>query len=96
MSDWDPFTIGNFLDGDVYGGEVTPYSVFPSWNHWPIGQVSSAGRNAYATDRTAHSSFTHVELPDYNSGTIFQEKLLLEGMTRAYTDKKISDLVNTI
>lgn len=93
MSDWDPFTVGNFLGGDVYGGEVTPYSVFPSWNHWPIGQVSSAGRNAYATDRTAHSSFTHVELPDYDSGPNFQEKLLLEGMTRAYTDGKISDLV---
>jgi len=92
-SDWDPFTIGNFLGGDVYGGEVTPYSVFPSWNHWPIGQVISAGRNAYATDRTAHSSFTHVELPDYDSGPTFQEKLLLEGMTRAYTDEKISDLV---
>jgi hypothetical protein len=93
MSEWDPFTIGNFLDGDVYGGEVTPYSVFPSWNHWPIGQVSSAGRNAYATDRTAHSSFTHVEIPDYDSGPDFQEKLLLEGMTRAYTDGKMSDLV---
>lgn len=92
-SDWDPFTIGNFLGGDVYGGEVTPYSVFPSWNHWPIGQVTSAGRNAYATDRTAHSSFTHVELPDYDSGPVFQEKLLLEGMTPAYTDEKISDLV---
>jgi len=93
MSEWDPFTIGNFLNGDVYGGEVTPYSVFPSWNHWPIGQVISAGRNAYATDRTAHSSFTHVELPDYDSGPNFQEKLMLEGMTRAYTDGKISDLV---
>jgi hypothetical protein len=92
-SDWDPFTVGDFLDGNVYGGEVTPYSVFPSWNHWPIGQVISAGRNAYAADRTAHSSFTHVELPDYDSGPNFQEKLLLEGMTRAYTDGKLSDLV---
>ncbi len=55
--------------------------------------VYAAGRNAYATDRTAHSSFTHVELPDYDSGPTFQEKILLEGMTRAYTDEKISDLV---
>ncbi|MBW1706962.1 MAG: LamG domain-containing protein [Deltaproteobacteria bacterium] len=92
-SDWDPFTIGNFLRGDVYSGELTPYSVFPSWNHWPIGQVISAGRNATAPDRTAHSSFTHVSVPDYASTEEYQEKILIEGMTRAYTDKRVDQLI---
>ena len=40
MSDWDPYTIGDFIDGDVYSSTVTPFSIFPSWNHWPIGQSS--------------------------------------------------------
>jgi hypothetical protein len=92
-SDWDPFTIGGFLEGDVYSSTVTPYSIFPSWNHWPIGQVISAERNSYAPDRMAHSSFTNFELPDYDSGPDFQKKILLEGMTRTYTDGKIMDLV---
>jgi len=83
-AEYDPFTIGDFKGGDVYSGEVTPYSVFPSWNHWPVAQMPSDGRYARYPDRTAHSSLTHVRLPTYREDSgdrPFQEKLLMEGMT---------------
>lgn len=60
---YDPFTIADIDGGDVYSGEVTDYSVFPSWNHWPVAQVPSDGRYAKHPDRTAHSSLTHVRAP---------------------------------
>ncbi len=82
---YSPFTIGDFRGGNVYGGEVTKYSVFPSWNHWPVAQMPSDGRYASFPDRAAHSSLTHVRLPVYRedrSGSApWQERLLMEGMT---------------
>ena len=83
-ADYSPLTIGDFTGGDVYSGEVTDYSVFPSWNHWPVAQMPSDGRYASFPDRTAHSSLTHVRLPDYRArfgDRPFQEKILMEGMT---------------
>ncbi len=84
-AEYDPFTIGDFMKGDVYGGELTPYSVFPSWNHWPVSQIPSDGRYASFPDRAAHSSLTHVFMPDFRAEKTgerpFQEKLLMEGMT---------------
>ncbi len=59
-SEYDPITIGNFVGSNVYGGELTPYAVFPTWNHWPVAQMPSDGRYAIFPDRTAHSSLTHV------------------------------------
>ncbi len=82
--DYDPVTIGEAFEGsNVYGGELTPYSVFPTWNHWPIAQMPSDGRYASYADRTGHSSLTHVYLPVYDEGEgdkPFYEKLLMEGM----------------
>jgi len=49
-----------------YGGgliEVRPYSKFPTWNHWPVGQAPSDGRYAFFTDRVASSAVTSPE-PD--------------------------------
>lgn len=83
-SDYDPFTIGDFRGGNVYSGEVTDYSVFPNWNHWPAAQMPSDGRYASFPDRMSHSSLTHVRLPDYRAAhgdRPFQEKILLEGMS---------------
>jgi len=81
---YDPFTIGDFLGGNVYGGGAVPYSVFPSWNHWPVAQIPSDGRYALFPDRAAHCSLTHVFMPDYSEDygdRPFQEKLLMEGMS---------------
>jgi hypothetical protein len=82
--EYKPLTMGDFLESDVYGGELTPYAVFPTWNHWPVAQMPSDGRYALFSDRTAHSSLTHVPPVTYReekSGpTPFQEKILLEAM----------------
>lgn len=82
--EYDPVTIGeDFEYSNVYGGELTPYSVFPTWNHWPVAQMPSDGRYASYPDRTGHSSLTHVYLPIYDESfgdKPFYEKLLLEGM----------------
>ena len=59
-SEFKPFLIlregGGFM---VFNGEVRPeYSHFPWWNHWPVAQIASDGRSAYAPDRAAHSSLS--------------------------------------
>lgn len=82
-ADFDPVTIGEFQRSDVYSGELTPYSVFPTWNHWPEAQMPSDGRYASFPDRTAHSSLTHLRLPtnDEDFGDRpFQQKILMEAM----------------
>jgi len=83
-AEYDPFTIANFEGGNVYGGEVTDYAVFPSWNHWPVGQMPSDGRYASFPDRTSHCSLTHVFWPAYKEAEgdrPFYQKLMLEGMS---------------
>jgi hypothetical protein len=79
-----PFTIQRFSGGDVYSGERTWYSVFPSWNHWPTAQADSSGRNASFPDRAAHSSLTHLFWPlsgQQRGDAPYLEKTLMEGMT---------------
>ncbi|MBT3243946.1 MAG: LamG domain-containing protein [Bacteroidetes bacterium] len=59
-SEYKPFLI--FREGgsySVFNGEVRPeYSHFPWWNHWPVAQIASDGRSAFAPDRAAHSSLS--------------------------------------
>ncbi|MFM9910182.1 MAG: LamG domain-containing protein [Chitinophagaceae bacterium] len=43
-----PFSFGNMKE----------YTSFPNWNHWPVQQVMSDGRNAVAPDKPSHSSLT--------------------------------------
>ena len=81
---YSPFAIQNFDGGDTYSGERTWYSAFPTWNHWPISQINSSGRNASFPDRASHSSISHLFWPLHSErhGDIpFQEKMLMEGMT---------------
>jgi hypothetical protein len=81
---YSPFSIQNFNKGDIYSGERTWYSVFPSWNHWPTSQIDSSGRNASFPDRAAHSSISHYFWPfglQQSGSAPFQEKVLLEGMS---------------
>ncbi len=90
---FSPFAIQNFNDGNIYKGERTWYSVFPSWNHWPISQINSSGRNASFPDRASHSSISHLYWPLYldQRGTIaYQDNLLMEGMT----DQSAASLTN--
>lgn len=84
---YDPFTIADIRGGNVYdGGELTDYSIFPSWNHWPVAQIPSDGRYAKFPDRAAHSSLTHLFFPqeirpDGNSDAPFERMSMLEGMS---------------
>jgi hypothetical protein len=83
-ADYDPYTIADIEAGDVYGGEVTDYAVFPTWNHWPVAQMPSDGRYAAFPDRTSHCSLTHIKIPVYKEAfgdRPFYEKLMLEGMS---------------
>jgi hypothetical protein len=81
---YKPVTIGDFTGTNVYGGEITEYAVFPTWNHWPVSQMPSDGRYAIYPDRTAHSSLTHLFLPVYREEkegpTPYYEKILMEAM----------------
>jgi hypothetical protein len=89
---YHPYTIGDFTGGNVYSGEVTPYAVFPTWNHWPVSQMPSDGRYATYPDRTAHSSLTHVFLPDHEADfgdRPFYERLLMEGMTNKTAEELV-------
>jgi len=61
-----------------------PYSVFPAWNHWPVGQYPSDGRYVRYPDRAAHSSLTRVYWDfstEFGQQGAFEEKILLEGMS---------------
>jgi hypothetical protein len=85
--EYKPVTIGRYNEeesSNVYGGEITEYAVFPTWNHWPVAQMPSDGRYATYPDRTAHSSLTHVFIEIYNEEldgpTPFYQKILMEGM----------------
>ncbi len=84
QSDYNMYTIGDFQWGGIYGGEITDYAVFPTWNHWPVGQMPSDGRYASFPDRTGHSSLTQLGLPTYKedfSERPFEERLLMEGIS---------------
>jgi hypothetical protein len=82
--EYKPVTIGDFEWSNVYGGELTEYAVFPTWNHWPVAQMPSDGRYATYSDRTSHSSLTHVPPTIYkevlDGPTPYYQKLLMEGM----------------
>jgi hypothetical protein len=81
---YKPITIGDFEWSNVYGGELTEYAVFPTWNHWPVAQMPSDGRYATYPDRTSHSSLTHVPPSVYkevmDGPTPYYQKILMEAM----------------
>jgi hypothetical protein len=89
---YNPFAIQNFNGGHTYSDERTWYSVFPTWNHWPIGQVNSSGRTVSFPDRAAHSSISNLFWPLYaerGGKAPFREKLLMEGMTDLPADSLV-------
>jgi len=84
--DYDPVTItDDIIWSNVYGGEITDYAIFPTWNHWPVAQMPSDGRYASFPDRTSHSSLSHIYWADHDQqfgNRPFQKKILLEGMMK--------------
>jgi len=59
-SQYRPFTIfyPNRVTRSFTFGSMPDYSNFPCWNHWPVQQTPSDGRNAVAPDKPSHSSLT--------------------------------------
>jgi hypothetical protein len=84
--EYDPVTIvDKIIWSNIYGGEITDYAIFPTWNHWPVAQMPSDGRYASYPDRTCHSSLSHIFPPDYDQqfgNRPYQVKLFLEGMLK--------------
>jgi Concanavalin A-like lectin/glucanases superfamily len=69
------------------------YTTFPNWNHWPVQQVMSDGRNAVAFDKPSHASLT-----DSDGKTQIVEKkgegeywvCMLKGMTNQPIDSLLA------
>ena len=75
---------------DSYTREIIPErSIFPWWNHWPVTQIESGGRWAYATDRPSHSSLSHVYWAPHEHSERSLTKIMLHGMT----DGSATDLI---
>ncbi len=78
-----PFSFGNMKD----------YTTFPNWNHWPVQQTMSDGRNVVAPDKPSHSSLT-----DTNGKTQIVEKkadgVYWASSLRGMTDKPIDALLD--
>ncbi|MHC4723383.1 MAG: hypothetical protein ACYS9V_03920 [Planctomycetota bacterium] len=82
---------------------ITPYSGhgrqshFNWWDHWPISQDASDGRDANSLESPSHSSLCHIGLPGkaeaewkpYKTG----EKMITKIMMNGLTDKNVEDLV---
>jgi hypothetical protein len=85
--EYDPVTVVQENSAyNVYGGELTDYAVYCTWNHWPVAQQPSDGRYALFSDRTSHSSLTHIYYPVFEkltkeeSQTPYQKKIMMQGM----------------
>jgi len=81
---YDAFTIGDFQGGGQFADYGSDYSVFPTWNHWPVGQMPSDGRYAIYPDRTSHCATNRVYLRTYKEDfgdRPFEERLLMEGVS---------------
>jgi hypothetical protein len=87
--EYDPFTIvqnTGMHRSNAFRATAGSGSVFPWWNHWPAEIVISDGRKAFFPDRISHTSVTHynpgVHRQNTSGNTPWQERILLEGLTR--------------
>ena len=90
-SKFKPFTIVPPQNVKVspYRGELTKWSNFPWWNHWPVAQIASSGRDAVAPDRASHSSLSHINWDTYQTTENTMTKIMLGGLTT----KKVAELI---
>jgi hypothetical protein len=59
-SEYKPFSIYDpkRVTRPFWFGFMPDYSTFPCWNHWPVQQTPSDGRNVVVSDKPSHSSLT--------------------------------------
>lgn len=78
---------------NIFSKEVRrEVSIFPWWNHWPVGTAASDGRYAFADDRPSHSSLCNLAWGPYAEGKDWTTKLMLAGLT----DKSPEALLPTL
>jgi hypothetical protein len=73
-------------------GWVKGYSTFPCWNHWPVSQIASDGRNTVAPDKPSHSSLTQVN-GDFQVVEMGPDNTVLTRSLVGMTDKPIDSLL---
>ena len=65
-------------------GAMPDYSTFPCWNHWPVQQSPSDGRNVVVSDKPSHSSLTDsngkIQIVEKGADGLFLASSLI-GMT---------------
>ncbi len=75
---------------DIYRGSLRrEVSMFPWWNHWPMAQYPSDGRNAMDSDQPSHSSISHANWDAYEQTENSVTKLMLNGLTEKSADKLV-------
>lgn len=75
LSDYKPFMIWTPRNSNVrkWGG---------TWNHWPVGDILSDGRNAVTNDRVSHTTIGTVENWDFHEvGRNYAVKNSLTGIS---------------
>ncbi len=61
------------------------YSNFTWWNHWPVAQIASDGRDATEPDRVAHTSLSNVVVwDDYEVTENTRVRLMMHGLTEKH------------
>jgi hypothetical protein len=60
-------------------------SNFTWWNHWPVAQIPSDGRNATAPDRVAHTSVSNVwAWEKYELTENRETRIMMHGLTEKH------------
>ena len=78
---YDAFTIEDVFEWFVYSGGDVGYSQYPLCNHWPCAQIKSDGSFCWHNDRAHATGLSQLPPEVYDSGDIWQERIMLEGMS---------------
>ena len=71
-------------------------SHFPWWNHWPVAQIPSDGRNARFSDRPAHSSISsQLEWEDYEITPTSRRRIMMHGLWDKTNLNELPDLAKS-
>ncbi|MBV5315126.1 MAG: LamG domain-containing protein [Prolixibacteraceae bacterium] len=85
-SQYKPFSIYDpkRITRPFWFGFMPDYSTFPCWNHWPVQQTPSDGRNVVVSDKPSHSSLTEsngsIQIVEKGPNNSYQASSLI-GMT---------------
>jgi hypothetical protein len=91
-TDQDAFTIVEPGDDVLFATYMKEDGYFTWWNHWPVNNVESFGRDAADSRYAAHTSLSHIWIEGRNNffaeGSNYATKILLMGLS----DFSVDDL----